>query len=235
MQDLKNKVAKVLAARVKSGEVLGLGSGSTVEATIMALGERIRAEKLQVSGVPSSHHIGFLAEAAGIHLLAPVSNVSPDWCFDGADEVDPDLNMIKGGGAAMLNEKIVAERSKRLVIVVHEEKLVPKLGTKFAIPVEIIPEAVGLVQKGLEKLGASKVELRTASRNQKYGPVVTEHNNLIYDAWFKDIRPELDQQINVITGVVNHGLFINRAHEVLVAKADGVYSLEHGGKSKKIA
>lgn len=224
---MKEKVGKALAKRVKTGQTLGLGSGSTVEAAIKCIGQRILNEGLDVSGIPTSRQIAIEAEQAGIKILSAVSAVNLDWAFDGADEVDPQLNMIKGGGAAMLNEKIVGCRSPQLVIIVTEEKLVDRLGEKFPVPIEVIPEAFYQVLEEVSALGAKKVELRQAA--QKFGPVITEHNNFVLDAWFDDIQPELESEIKKVTGVVESGLFINKTQEVLIAKKDGIWVRRKSG------
>ena len=115
---MKEIVAKVFAERVSDGDCIGIGSGSTVELAVKAIGERIKSEGIKISGIPTSHYISLVAQESGIEILSAISRTKISWAFDGADEVDPQLNMIKGGGAAMLNEKIIAGRSERLVILV---------------------------------------------------------------------------------------------------------------------
>ncbi len=218
----KELVAKALAQRVQDGEVLGLGSGSTAEIAVQLIGERIKREGIKVAGVPTSHRIAIVAQAAGVDVLSTYTDVPLAWAFDGADEVDPDFNMIKGRGAAMLTEKIIARRAgERLVIIVGEDKLVDKLG-KCALPLEVIPEALSVVQAGLRSLGAVEVLIRES--NTKYGATFSEHNNLILDVRFQEIRPEMEVLIKSITGVVESGLFVDATKELLVAKADGVWS-----------
>ena len=225
---MKTLVARALASRVKSGEIIGLGSGSTVELAIDQIGQRIAREGLQIFGVPTSYRIALIAAERGIQVLSSITCTELSWAFDGADEVDGQLNIIKGRGAAMLNEKILARRTKNLVIIVSDDKLVEKLGNRHPIPIEVVPEATYLVQKGLEGLGAREVKMRPSS--EKYGPLVTEHNHLILDAWFDDIKPELEQQIKSLTGVVESGLFINTGgtlvSELLVARKDAVFSVK---------
>lgn len=218
---MKALVARALAKRVVDGEVIGLGSGSTAELAIDQIGQRIVRDKIRVIGVPTSYRTALIASAAGIEVLSPLSNVAIDWAFDGADEVDPQFNMIKGRGAAHLTEKIVARRAKQLLIIVSEDKIVSKLGTHHPVPIEVIPEAVHYVEQELKALGAKEVTIRPATN--KYGPIITEHNNLVVDASFSDITPALDLKIKQITGVVETGLFCNFNQELLVAKSDGVY------------
>lgn len=226
---MKAAVAEILAKRVKDRETIGLGSGTTAELAVELIGKRIRAEGLQISGVPTSHGISLKAAQAGIAVLSPLGDYSLDWSFDGADEVDGDLNMIKGQGGAMLLEKVVARQSKSVVIIVTEEKLVKCLGERHRVPVEVVPEAVHLVTRQLlDELGAESVELRMASK--KYGPVISEHNNLILDVKFSNIDRDLEQRIKVITGVVESGLFIDCASEVLVATPNGVISKRRQGE-----
>jgi len=219
----KELVARTLAKKVKNYEVIGLGSGSTAELAVLQIGERIKNEKLQVTGVPTSHRIALCAQAAGIQVLSSITPVRLDWAFDGADEVDANFNMIKGRGAAMLSEKIIAKRAgERLLIIVSEEKIVDKLGSKFPVPIEIIPQALGLVEDALQGLGASEIVIREG--NSKYGPTISEHNNLILDVKFKDLQPALEAKIKNITGVVESGLFVGATKEILVSKPDGVWA-----------
>lgn len=219
---MKSLVARTLAKRVQEGEVIGLGSGSTVELAIDQIAQRISRDGLRVSGVPTSYRTALVAKQAGIQVLSSIPCPKLSWAFDGADEVDPDSNLIKGRGAAMLSEKIIARQSKGLVIIVSENKLVDQLGKRFPVPVEVVPEAVQLVEEALLKLGARECNLREAVN--KYGPVVTEHNNLILDAWFNKIEVGLEQEINSLTGVVENGLFIGFRPELLIARQDGVWS-----------
>jgi len=220
----KQKVAQVIAERVKDGQVLGLGSGSTVELAILQIGRRIRDEGLRVSGVATSLRTDQVARQEGIVVLSPNFDGAISWAFDGADEVDPALDLIKGRGAAMLNEKIVARKAKgAFVVLVTEEKLVANLGQTCPIPVEFITEAASTVRDDLLALGATQVCLRQGKA--KYGPVVTEHGNLIYDVVFPKIVSELESQIKGIVGVVESGLFMGYAAEVLVAGGEGVFSL----------
>ncbi|MCC6933106.1 MAG: ribose 5-phosphate isomerase A [Deltaproteobacteria bacterium] len=223
MADLKQVVAEVIARRVQDGETIGIGSGSTVWLAIEKIAQRVAKENLKISCLAASHASAFAAERAGLNVLPLISERKLDWAFDGADEVDPQLNLIKGAWGAMLKEKILAQRSEKFVVIVSEDKLVKRLGKKFAVPVEVVPEAAFIVQEELAKLGAVDVRLR---KDEKKGsPFNTEHNNFVLDAKFKNIEPSLEAQINALPGVLDNGIFINRASEVLIAKASGVYSL----------
>lgn len=219
---MKHRLAEVVASRVKDGERIGLGSGSTAELVVEALGKRISEEGIVVVGVPTSARIARLASQLGIHVLENVGEEPLDWAFDGADEVDPKHRLIKGRGAAMLSEKIIASYSSRFVVAVTEEKVVKELGKKFPVPVEVIPSAVELVAEQLHVLGATEIALREAVK--KYGPVVTEHGNFILDARFDSISSTLEKDIKGLVGVVESGLFFDFTDEVLIARADGIYS-----------
>ncbi len=219
---MKTLVAKALAERVRDGDLLGLGSGTTTEATLAEIGRRIADEKIRVRGIATSQRTSQLAAEVGITVLDAATVAEVDWAFDGADEVDPEFRMIKGRGGAMLAEKIVAAKAKHLVIVVTEEKLVNSLGANFAVPVEVLPMAQLLAQRELKRLGASKLELRKSDK--KYGPVITEFGNLIVDTSFSSISVTLENEINSIPGVIENGIFSNFKPELLVAKSGGVFS-----------
>lgn len=218
----KQIVAEALAKLVKDGEIIGIGSGSTVELALVEIGKRVAAENLSVRALATSVRSAQLASEAGVHVLSPFGDIQPDWAFDGADEVDTEFNMIKGRGAAMLREKIVARKSNRLVIIVTEEKLVDRLGSKFAVPVEVLPEAVNLVERELKSLGSVETVLR--SGDAKYGPTTTDYGNVILDARFQSIEPSLETEIKSITGVVESGLFCGFNPELIVAASNGVWS-----------
>jgi ribose 5-phosphate isomerase A len=144
------------------------------------------------------------------------------WGFDGADQVTKSRWAIKGKGGAMLQEKILAKRCKKFVLIVDETKVVEQLGVGCAIPVEVVPEAVSLAEEGLKALGAQEAIIRVGTG--KHGPVITERGNIILDATFTKVSERLESDIKSIIGVVDSGLFINYATEVIVANASGVYS-----------
>ena len=223
---MKEQVAAALAERVKDGDVLGVGSGSTTELAIKAIGERISKENISVSAVATSYRSAQVAGAAGLCLIDPTSRFELSWAFDGADEVDPDLNLIKGRGAAMLSEKVVAKLAPKFVVIITTDKLVSSLGQKFSVPIEIIPSAIRLVERELPGLGATEVELRGAAN--KYGPVVTEHGNHVLDVKFSKIEAALEAAITSIPGAVESGLFFDCCDEVLVADESGVSSMTKG-------
>ncbi len=220
---MKEIAAAAIAKRVKHGEVIGVGTGSTVDLVIAKLAERVKAEQLSLFIAPSSYETAWSCEKAGLHVLNPVSVTSLDWGFDGADEVSPDLWLIKGRGGALLKEKILAAKCKKFIVVGDESKLVSKLGEKFAVPIEIIPESRSIVERSLHTLGATKIELREGGK--KHGPVITEAGNIILDVNFKNIDKSFEREIKSIVGVVESGLFIGYASEAIIASSSGVKSL----------
>ncbi|RIL10047.1 MAG: ribose 5-phosphate isomerase A [Proteobacteria bacterium] len=224
---MKEIVAAELAKRVKDGELLGIGTGSTVEAALEKIKERVVKEELDLHVVPTSVQSAWKCEEIGLKVLSPVYRGPISWGFDGADAVDGNNWLVKGKGAAMLQEKILAARCKEFVIIVDESKLVKDLRV-CPVPVEFISEASSVVEKGLKTLGATKIALRPAVG--KHGPIVTEAGNLIYDAEFEKIYPELEERIKSIVGVVESGLFIGYADEILVGGAAGIRSI----KSSKV-
>ncbi|MGZ3874493.1 MAG: ribose 5-phosphate isomerase A [Mucilaginibacter sp.] len=210
----KQKVAGKIAEKVKNGDVLGVGSGSTVYMALLAIAERVKAEKLNIKAIPTSIEISMVCSKLGIPLTSMFES-KPDWLFDGADEVDPKKSLIKGRGGAMFKEKLLISSSPVNYIIVDESKLVKKLGTNFPVPIEVFPAALLHVETELEKLGVNELILRPAKG--KDGPVITENGNLIVDARFPDIGDDLELKIKAITGVIESGLFINYNVEILVA------------------
>ena len=224
---MKKAVAQAAVDQIDNGMVLGLGSGSTAALMIEALGQKINSGEIKdVLGIPTSFQGEVLAGDLGIPMtsLSAVSQI--DLAIDGADEVDPSFQLIKGGGACHVQEKLVAAISKKFLVVVDSSKVVEKLNLDFKLPVEVLPVAWKQVRKSLEDMGGIS-ELRMALR--KAGPVVTDQGNLILDVIFKNgiDRPKaLESQINNIPGVLENGLFVNLADEVLVGEInDGISSV----------
>lgn len=218
---MKELVAAQAAKRVESGMILGLGSGSTAALMIEHLGRRWQAGDLTgIKGVPTSFQSAALAQQYGIPQISLNEVDHIDLAIDGADEVDPARNLIKGGGACHTREKMVDSRADRFLVVVDAGKLSDVLGTNFALPVEVVPEAYRQVMDALAAMG-SEPELRMAVR--KAGPVVTDQGNLVVDAKFPAITDPagLEARINNIPGVLENGLFVNMAHEVLVGDVEG--------------
>jgi ribose 5-phosphate isomerase A len=210
----KQKVADQIVAKIKDGDVIGVGSGSTVYLTLFAIAEKIKAEKLNILAIPTSIEISMACSKLGIPLTSLYEH-KPDWCFDGADEVDPNRSLIKGRGGALFKEKLLISSSPLNYIIVDDTKLVEKLGSKFPVPIEVFPSALLHVEDELKKLGAASIVLRLAGG--KDGPVITENGNLLLDVHFDGIDNGLELKIKAITGVIESGLFINYNIEVLVA------------------
>jgi ribose 5-phosphate isomerase A len=218
VQLMKQEVGKAAAAKVKSDTVVGLGTGSTTAFAIQYIGDRLAAGEIKnIVGVPTSFQAEVLAKKYGIPLTTLDAVDHIDIAIDGADEVDPDKNLIKGGGAAHTREKVVDALAEQFVVVVDEGKLVEQLGSTFLLPVEVIPMAVAPVMRSLEKLGG-KPELRMGIR--KAGPVVTDQGNLVIDVKFASIDnpAELEKTINNLPGVLENGLFVGVADVILVGK-----------------
>ena len=214
-KDLKRMVGIAAAGLIENGMVCGIGTGSTVAFLIEELGRRVKEDKLEITGVPTSFQSKILCQAYGIKVKDPQDCAELDLAIDGADEVDLELNAIKGGGAAHTREKIVAAMAKRFVIIVDESKLVPCLGTAFPVPVEIIPSALSFVTAQIKSWGGES-KLRMGVK--KDGPVVTDNGQFIIDVQFEpgtDLR-KIDAQLHHLPGVVETGLFYDLAKQVLV-------------------
>jgi ribose 5-phosphate isomerase A len=210
----KQIVAHQIAQKVKDGDILGVGSGSTVYLALIAIAERIKAEQLNVKAIPTSLEISLFCSKLGIPLTSLFEH-TPHWLFDGADEVGPDNWLIKGRGGAMFKEKLLISSSPVNYIIVDDSKMVSKLGTNFPVPVEVFPQALLTVEKQLRKLGATSVILRPAKG--KDGPVITENGNMVLDCSFEQITESLEREIKSITGVIESGLFIGYPLKILMA------------------
>jgi ribose 5-phosphate isomerase A len=217
----KQTAARAAVALVQPGSIVGLGSGSTATYAIRFIGERVR-DGLKIVGIPTSQKIKHLAEQLGIPLATLDEHPQIDIDIDGADEIDPGLNLIKGGGGALLREKIIASASQRFIVVGDSSKQVPHLG-KFPLPVEVIPFAQALIKGRIAALGA-EVSLRCYG----YGnPYVTDEGHHILDCTFGEIGdpPALAEKLRAIPGVVEHGLFIGMAEMALIGKDGEVVQL----------
>tara|TARA_Y100000385_G_scaffold77651_1_gene78807 strand:- start:1442 stop:2137 length:696 start_codon:yes stop_codon:yes gene_type:complete len=231
---MKQAVAEAAVAQIRDGMVVGLGSGSTAALMIQGLGARLAAGQLHdIVGVTTSFQGEVLAAELGIPLRALNAINRIDLAIDGADEVDPSFQLIKGGGACHVQEKLVADRAERFIVVVDSTKLVQRLNLDFLLPVEVLPGAWVQVQSRLKSMGGV-AELRMATR--KAGPVVTDQGNLVLDVRFEAGISDpiaLERDINNLPGVLENGLFVNLADEVLVGEINdgvaGVRSLERVG------
>lgn len=215
----KRAAARAAADLVTSGMRLGLGSGSTFLLVLERLAERCRTEGLQIAGVPTSVGTQTAAQKLGVPLLSLDDVDVLDLAIDGADEIDPRKNMIKGGGAALLREKIVAASAREMLVVVDAGKRVEVLGAAFRLPVEILPFGARQTTAAVAATGCAP-ELRQRSDGQ---PVVTDNGNWILDCRYPGIHePELlHDRLNAIPGVIDNGLFVGLAGRVFVGHADG--------------
>ena len=221
----KERAARSAVAQIRDGDVVGLGTGSTVNFGLVALAERIRAERLRVVGVPTSVATQNHCLELGIPLTDLERHPRLDIAFDGADQVDAQLDAIKGYGGALLREKIVARCTDRLLLIVDASKVAETLNK--AVPVEVLPFAIGAARRGLEDIGG-----RPRLRDTGGKPFVSDNGNWILDVDFGDIaRPaELAAQIDAVPGVIDHGLFVDLASEVHVADEKHVRVLRRGGR-----
>ena len=228
---MKKAVAEAAVNEVTSNMIVGLGSGSTAAIMIKTLANKIKTGELkEIRGVPTSFQSEVLALELGIPLIDLVSVDQIDLAIDGADEVNPAYQLIKGGGACHVREKLVASRANKLLIVVDQTKLVKNLNEEFPLPVEVLPSAWKQVKDVIENMDA-QCKLRMAEK--KAGPVVTDEGNLILDVLFNGgIKnpKEIELQINNIPGVLENGLFVDLTYKVLVGKVENnqtvVYSPE---------
>ena len=219
----KQMVGIAAADLVEPGMVIGLGTGSTAAFLVRALAERLQKGLTIKGAVPTSEKTAQLASSLGIPLVSLDTYPVLDLAIDGTDEVYPQLNLIKGGGGALLREKIVAFTARRFVVITHSAKRVPRLGLQFAWPVEVVPLARTPVRLRLEALGAD-----VEPRMQEDRLFITDNQNIILDCRFPDGIADpaaLHEQIRAIVGVVEHGLFLGMAHQVLVAGPDGLVTL----------
>jgi len=224
IKELKRKAGERAADLVRSGMVLGLGHGSTTIFALRRIAALLEAGKLQdILGIPTSSQVEEDARELGIPLTNLNEHLEIDLTIDGADEVDDDLNLIKGGGGALLREKIVAQASRREIIVVDETKLSTSLGVQWAVPVEITPFGWRSQEAFLESLG-SRVRLR---RTEDGSPFNTDQGNLILDCDFGPVsRPaQLAERLDKRAGIVEHGLFLGLASDVIVGTRKGTRHL----------
>ncbi|UUW08741.1 ribose 5-phosphate isomerase A [Flavobacterium plurextorum] len=210
----KQKAAEKIASKVSNGDIIGVGSGSTSYLAVLAIAQRIKNENLHIKAIPTSIEIALTCSKMHIPVTSLYEN-SPDWYFDGADEVDPNNHMIKGRGGAMFKEKLIMSASAHNYIIVDGSKLVDRLGSKFAVPVEVFPNSLMNVEAKLKMLGAYEILLRPAQG--KDGPVISESGNLILDVRFDTIDKKMELKIKCITGVIESGLFQNQQAEIIVA------------------
>jgi ribose 5-phosphate isomerase A len=226
-RDALKKDAAVHAVRfVEPGMTVGLGTGSTAIHAVREIARRHAAGELPgIRAFATSSDIARVAREAGLHLLDNTGPDSIDVTIDGADEVDPALNLIKGGGGALFHEKIVAQATKRQIIVIDEAKMSPRLGTLHALPVEVVPFGAESQRLFLEQLGGNPV-LRTKADGT---PFITDEGNIIYDCAFGPIADpeELAAELRARTGIVEHGLFLGMADDLVIGAPEGLRHLRY--------
>ena len=224
-EELKRLAGEKAVDSIKDGMIVGLGTGSTVEYTIRKLGKKVR-DGLKIKGIPTSMHTKRIAKEENIPLTTLEENPEIDLTIDGADEVDSNLNLIKGGGGALTREKIIAFHSKKVIIVVDDSKIVKALGIDCSLPVEVLKFGWTSTKKILEEFNCN-VELRKIMGE----PFITDNSNYILDCEFEGSHaieePEkIEMEINMIPGVVENGLFIGLANEAIVGGKQGILSLK---------
>lgn len=219
----KLNAAKAALEEVENNQIIGIGTGSTVAIFIKLLGERMRREGIKVKAIPTSYQSAHLAMENGIEITSLEEHPEIDLAVDGADEVDLNLNLIKGGGAALTREKIVDSSARKFVVIIDESKLVKKLGEKCPVPIEVIPMAWRKVIKKIEAIGG-KAKLRDGG-DRKDGPIITDNGNFIIDAKFDSIEKDLEVKLKMTPGVVEVGLFMEMVDVVYIGDEKGFRKL----------
>lgn len=228
-----DQIAERAAQLIRPGQRVGLGSGRAAHAFVRALGRRIHSEALPIIGIPTSEATAQVARDSRVPLGTLDEITALDIAVDGADEVDSNLNLLKGGGGDLLREKLIASMAARIIIVVGQEKLVPRLGTKFPVFMEVVAFALPVISRQLTAMGAS-----VQTRRRPDGSIfLTDNGNPILHAVFGPpphhlTHPEeLDRQLHHMPGIIETGIFLNMAHEILVANFDG--AIQHLRRSPK--
>jgi ribose 5-phosphate isomerase A len=230
IQEAKKKAALEAVKHVKDNNIVGLGSGSTAAFAIIALGERVKKEQLKILGIPSSYQAFMLAIESGVAITTLDEHPQIDVNIDGADQVTSELNLIKGMGAALAREKIVAASSKLNVIIADENKKVKVLGeNNQPVPIEVLPFAISLVKRKIVEVGGNPIVRESKG---KLGPVITDNGNAIIDASFGLIQKpgELEVKLKMIPGVVETGLFVNLTDIAYLATSNAVEKIERKRK-----
>lgn len=215
---LKQTAAERAVEEIQPGAIVGLGTGSTVYYVLRALGEKVRGG-LKITGIATSKQTEIISAKQGIPLSTLAEHPVIDVTIDGADEIDPSLNLIKGGGGALVREKIIAHASKRLVIVADASKSVSVLGTTFALPVEVLQFGWEATQATINSICG-----KSTMRYNGEKPFLSDNGNYILDCRFDAIRQpaQIELQLNNLPGVVENGLFVNRADKAIIGTTSGV-------------
>ncbi|MCI8352873.1 MAG: ribose 5-phosphate isomerase A [Clostridia bacterium] len=209
----KLRIAKKIVEKVKDGDCIGVGSGSTSFVATKEIAKKMKEENLHITAIPTSYEINLLCNELGIPTVS-LMDKKPDWSFDGADEVNDKNWLVKGRGAAMYREKLNIVNSSVTYILVDESKFVKNICDKFPIPVEVTPRAINYVRQAILDMGAESITLRLAKG--KDGPVITEAGNVILDAVFRNVDETLEKKLKSIVGVIETGLFIG--YNVVIEK-----------------
>lgn len=212
-REQKQKLAKRIAKRVKYGDIIGFGSGSTSYLAVEEIAKRVHEENLKIKAIPTSTIIEEICQKLKIETVS-LNEAKPDWCFDGADEVDPHNWLIKGMGAALYREKMNIKASKENYILVDSSKFVEKLGENHPVPVECKIDKIDIVKEELKKLGANNVTVKESNVGE--GILITDNGNALLFAEFPKIEADFEEKINEIEGVVENGLFIG--YDLIVIK-----------------
>lgn len=225
MDEAKRNAAREALKMVRDGQIIGLGSGSTVEIFIEELYKKIAEEGLQIGFVPASSQTYLKLASLGLRIENLDTYPILDLSFDGADEVDERKYALKGRGAALFREKVISSYSKKYVLIVDENKISKKIGEKAKVAIEVLPFALKPVMLELSKIGA-KVSLRMGERI-KDGPILTDNGNYIIDAEFGiiDDPKSLSEEINKIKGVIENGIFYDNISKIIIGKKEGVKEL----------
>lgn len=225
IEEAKRNAAAEAAKQVKDNFVIGLGSGSTSAYAIQEIGNRMKREEIHVLAVPTSYQAFTLAVEHGIPITTLEEHLTLNLTIDGADQIDDELNLIKGMGGALTREKIVASASKKLIIVADERKKVKFLGeNNHPVPIEVLPFATPIIMQKMKEMGGKPI-LRES--NRKVGPVITDNGNVIIDVNFGIIHEpeEVDRKLKSLPGIVETGLFVKTADLVYIGERSGVKKL----------
>ena len=212
-KEQKLKLAQRMAKRVKNGDVIGFGSGSTSYLTVEQIAKRVKEENLKIKAIPTSKIIEEACKKLGIEIVS-LDEVKPDWCFDGADEIDSHNWLIKGMGAALYKEKLNIKACKENYILVDDSKFVERLGQNHPVPIECDMKKIDTIIEKVVELGAKNVEVKKSNIGE--GPLITDNGNILLYAWFDKIKADLEEKLVQIDGVLESGLFIG--YDIIVIK-----------------
>ena len=210
----KLKLAQRMAKRAKNGEIIGFGSGTTSYLTVLEIAKRVKAENFNIKAITTSKIIEELCQELGIETIS-LNDAKPMWCFDGADEIDPHNWLIKGMGAALYKEKMNIKNSRENYILVDNSKFVKRLGEKHPVPIECEIDKIDQVKENVKKLGATKLEIRKSNAGDGCY-LVTDNGKYLLLAWFDKIKPDYEEKLAQIEGVLESGLFIG--YDIIVIK-----------------